>query len=147
MRTRYQHGNLQLDKRKNGADVWVYRWREYGPAGKVSRRGEMIGTIDQYPTKAEALRRCELLQLTANSDNPTSRDIMFGTLLDRYIAEEMPERHSTNLAYRSYIETHIRRKWAVWPLRKLTKQGVPFAIEQWLKSLELAPKTKGKSWH
>lgn len=68
---------------------------------------------------------------------------MFGTLLDRYIAEEMPERHSTNLAYRSYIETHIRPKWAEWPLRKLTKQGVPFAIEQWLKSLELAPKTKG----
>jgi integrase len=29
MRTRYQHGNLQLDKRKNGADVWIYRWREY----------------------------------------------------------------------------------------------------------------------
>lgn len=143
MRTRYQHGNLQLDKRKNGADVWVYRWREYGPAGKVNRRGEMIGTIDQYPTKAEALKRCELLQLTANSDNPTSRDIMFGTLLDRYIAEELPERHSTNLAYRSYIETYIRPKWAVWPLRKLTRQGVPFAIEQWLKSLELAPKTKG----
>ena len=56
MRTRYQHGNLQLDKRRNGPDVWVYRWREYGPNGKVNRRGEMIGTIEQYPTKAEALQ-------------------------------------------------------------------------------------------
>lgn len=143
MRTRYQHGNLQLDKRRNGPDVWVYRWREYGAAGKVNRRGEMIGTIDQYTTKAEALRACEHLQLTANSENPTSRAIGFGALLDRYIAEEMPERHSTNLAYRSYIETHIRPKWADWPLRKLASKGAPFTIEQWLRTLELAPKTKG----
>jgi integrase len=143
MRTRYQHGNLQLDKRKNGPDVWVYRWREYGVNGKMNRRGEMVGTIDQYPTKAEALRACEHLQLTANSENPTSRAIGFGALLDRYIAEEMPERHSTKLAYRSYIETHIRPKWADWTLRKLTSKGTPFTIEQWLKTLALAPKTKG----
>ena len=143
MRTRYQHGNLQLDTRKNGPDVWVYRWREYGANGKMNRRGEMIGTVDKYPTKADALRACEHLQLTANSENPTSRTIGFGALLDRYIAEEMPERHSTNMAYRSYIETHIRPKWADWPLRKLSSKGSPFTIEQWLKSLELAPKTKG----
>jgi|SRR6202050_1938772 integrase len=143
MRTRYQHGNLQLDKRKNGPDVWVYRWREYGANGKMNRRGEMVGAIDQYPTKAEALRACEHLQLTANSENPTSRAIGFGALLDRYIAEEMPERHSTKLAYRSYIETHIRPKWEDWALRKLTSKGTPFTIEQWLKTLALAPKTKG----
>jgi integrase len=55
----------------------------------------------------------------------------------------MPERHSTNLAYRSYIETHIRPKWADWRLRKLTSMGASFTVEQWLKSLDLAPKTKG----
>jgi integrase len=63
--------------------------------------------------------------------------------LDRYIAEEMPERHSTNLAYRSYIEPHIRPRWADWPLRKLSSKGASFTIEQWLKTLDLAPKTKG----
>ena len=95
MTTRYQHGNLQRDKRRNGPDVWIYRWREYGPAGKVSRRGEMVGTVEEYPTKAKALKACEHLQLTANSDNPTSGSIVFGALLDRYLAEEIPERHST----------------------------------------------------
>jgi integrase len=143
MRTRYQHGNLQLQERKNGPNVWVYRWREYGPAGKVNRRGEMIGTIEEFPTKAKALRACEHLQLTANSDNPNSRSISFGALLDRYMDEEMPERHSTNEAYRSYIETHVRPKWSDWTLQKLTSKGASFAIEQWLKSLALAPKTKG----
>ncbi len=103
----------------------------------------MIGTIEEYPTKADALKACEHLQLVANSEYPTSRIITFGALLDRYMAEEMPERHSTNLAYRSYIKTHIRTKWADWPLSKLASRGATFTIEQWLKSLELAPKTRG----
>ncbi|HEV2400856.1 MAG TPA: site-specific integrase [Candidatus Sulfotelmatobacter sp.] len=143
MRTRYQHGNLQLEKRKNGPDVWVYRWREYGTNLSVRRRGELIGTTDEYRTKAEARKACGHLQLMANSDNFSSRDITFGTLLDRYAAEELPERHSTHLAYRSYIETHIRPKWAEWPLRRFCSQGTPFSIEQWLKTCDLAPKTKG----
>lgn len=143
MRTRYQHGNLQKDRRSNGPDVWVYRWREYLPDGKMQRRGEMIGTVKQYPSKADALKASEHLQLTANSHNPRGQALTFGALLDRYRKEEMPERHSTNLTYRSYIETHIRPKWADVPLTTLVARGAPFVVEQWLKSLNLAPKTKG----
>jgi len=143
MRTRYQHGSLQLDKRRNGPDVWVYRWREYLPSGKTQRRGEMIGTIEEYPTKADAQKASEHLRLTANCDNPGAHDLTFGALLDRYTKEEMPERHSTNLAYRSYVETHIRPRWESTPLRKLVAKGASFSVEQWLKSLDLAPKTKG----
>ena len=143
MRTRYQQGNLQLDKRQNGPDVWVYRFREYLPDGSVHRRGERIGTIKDYATRAEALRASEHLRLIANIDDPSARTITFGALLDRYRRDEMPERHSTNLAYRSYSETHIRPKWADWSLQQLTARGTSFTIEQWLKSLPLAPKTKG----
>ena len=63
MRTRYQHGSLQLDKRRNGPDVWIYRWREYTPNGKIQRRGEIIGTIEEHPTKADAQRASEYLRL------------------------------------------------------------------------------------
>ncbi len=143
MRTRYQHGSLQLDERRNGPDVWVNRWREYLPTGKTQRRGEMIGTIEEFPTKADALKASEHLRLTANSENPRARTLSFGALLDRYAKEEMPERHSTNLAYRSYIETHIRPKWESTPLSKLASKGAPFTVEEWSKSLDLAPKTKG----
>jgi integrase len=109
----------------------------------MQRRGEIIGTIEQYPTKADAQKASEHLRLTANTDNPTGRMITFGALLDRYAADAMPERHSTNLAYRSYIETHIRPKWGNAALSKLVAKGAPFTMEQWLKSLVLAPKTKG----
>src|ERR1700719_302645 len=128
MRTRYQHGSLQLDRRRNSPDVWVYRWREYLPSGKMQRRGEMIGTIEEYPTKADAQKASEHLRLTANSDNPRARSLTFGALLDRYAKEEMPERHSTNLAYRSYIETHIRPKWTDVPLSRLEDKGAPFTV-------------------
>jgi integrase len=142
MRTRYQHGNLQIAKRENGPDAWVYRWREYLPNGRMHRRGEVIGTVEQYPTKADALRASEQLRQEANVDSTIPR-ITFGALLDRYTSEEMPERHSTNLAYRSYINMHIRPKWGEWPLSKMVAKGAAFTAEQWLKSLDLAPKTKG----
>jgi integrase len=103
----------------------------------------MIGSVEEYPAKADARRASEHLRLTANSDNPRARSLTFGALLDRYEKEEMPERHSTNMAYRSYIETHIRPRWANLPLSKLLAKGAPFTVEQWLKSLDLAPKTKG----
>ena len=78
----------------------------------MQRRGELIGTIEKYPTKTSAQKASEHLRLTANSDNPRAETLTFGALLDRYMKEEMPERHSTNLAYRSYIERHIRPKWS-----------------------------------
>lgn len=127
--------------------MWIYRWREYLPDGGVRRRGEQVGTIEQYPSKAQAMKASEHLRLNANPDNPIGRTITFGALLDRYVLEEMPERHSTNNAYRSYIETHIRPKWEEYPLTKMVQRGASFAMEQWLKSLKLAPKTKGNIRH
>jgi integrase len=111
--------------------------------GDSHSHGEIVGTTDEFPIKAGALKACEHLQLTVNSDNLNLRTITFEALVDRYRAEEMPDRHSTNKAYRSYIETHIRPKWSEWTLRELTSRGASFTIEQWLKSLDLAPKTKG----
>jgi integrase len=103
----------------------------------------VVGTIEQYPNKALALRASEHLRLTANHDNPTARTLRFGALLGRYLAEELPARHSTSLAYRSYIETHIRPKWADYSLNEMVARGAAFTIEGWLNSLSLAPKTKG----
>jgi hypothetical protein len=34
-------------------------------------------------------------------------------------------------------------KWEEWTLPEITTRGISFTIEQWLKSLALAPKTKG----
>lgn len=142
-RTRHQHGNVQRERRSNGPDAWIYRWREYLPDGRVRRRGETIGTVKQYPTKAKALKACGELYMRANSGGCIAPTVAFGAVLDRYLAEELPERHSTQLAYRSYIGKHIRPQWDDRPLTDFAQRGFAFKVEEWLKTLALAPKTKG----
>jgi integrase len=62
------------------------------------------------------------------------------TVVNRYLEEELPElRHSTADAYRTYLVNHIQPLWDKHPIAGLK----PLAVEQWLKGLSLAPKTKG----
>ena len=50
----------------------------------------------------------------------------------------MPERYSTKAAYQSYIKNQIRPRWAETQLNAVK----PMPVEDWLRGLELAPKTK-----
>ena len=133
-RPRYQFGSVQRKPRKLGPDMWVYRYTDL--AGK--KRSIEIGDLDRYRTKAQALRAAEHLRLSTNPDAAVQRGVTFGALLDRYDAEEMPARYSTSTAYRSYIRTHIRPKWAGYALDEVKA----FAVERWLKTLTLAPKSR-----
>lgn len=143
MRTRYQNGSVQLNKHKNGPHVWTYRWRERLPNGKAIRRASIIGSVEEYRTKTEALKASEHMRLSANSETPTRRAISFGALVKRYQDDELPSRHSTRLAYTSYLEQHIIPKWSEYSLTRMIAPGAPFMIEEWFKTLHLAPKTKG----
>jgi integrase len=98
----------------------------------------IVGTTEQYPTQAKALRAAEHMRLGANADHPQARTVTFGALIDRYMAEEMPERYSTRRAYRSKLLNHVRPKWASYAIADVK----PFAVAEWLKQLALAPKTK-----
>jgi integrase len=128
----YQFGSLEQKARKNGPDVWVYRFRENG-----TKRSTRVGTVDEYPTEALAWKAAEVLRLAANPDHPDSQ-VTFGALLDRYIKEEIPQRHSTKTGYQSYIRTHIRPKWGTYPISKVTVLG----LDVWLKGLPLGAKTR-----
>lgn len=134
-RTRYQFGSVQRKPRKLGPDVWVYRY--IGSAG--NKLSVEIGDVDRYKTKAQALKASEHLRMTANPDKAIQRGVTFGALLDRYETEEMPSRFSTRKSYKSNIKTHIRPKWAEYPIEEIK----PFAVESWLKDLKLEPKTLG----
>ncbi|MFI5090767.1 MAG: tyrosine-type recombinase/integrase [Terriglobales bacterium] len=107
----------------------------------MTRRAVAIGTVEKYPTRADALKASDHMRLTANPENPAGRPISFGTLIGRYRAEELPDRHSTRLAYTSYLDTHIEPKWGNYPLGKMVERGAPFSIEEWLTTLK-SPETK-----
>jgi integrase len=60
-------------------------------------------------------------------------------LVSCYIEQELPfRRHSTQQSYGSALSRWISEKWGDYLLEQVT----PLAVEQWLRSLPLAPKTK-----
>jgi hypothetical protein len=64
--------------------------------------------------------------------------ITVGGLIEQYISQELPKRYSTQRSYLSVVRGWILPKWGEYPLAHVKA----IAVEQWLRSLSLAPKTK-----
>ena len=139
-RTRYQFGSLRLKQRRNGSQAWEFRYYVDQLDGGRKRQHVTIGTCERYPTEALARKAVQALLLNLNAEAPRAELEVpsFGTLLDKYAEEEMPDRYSTRKSYESIIKTHIRPKWADYPLDRIK----PMPVEQWLRALNLAPKSK-----
>ncbi|HET9100577.1 MAG TPA: hypothetical protein VFN62_09310, partial [Acidobacteriaceae bacterium] len=69
-RTRYQQGSVQREKRRNGPDVWVFRWRQSTPEGGGKRRKAIVGSVLALPTEAAALKAAHALRIDANQETP-----------------------------------------------------------------------------
>jgi integrase len=138
MTARYQYGNLTIRKRKKGPDLWQFRWMENGKPKSV-----LIGTVEKYPTRADAQRAVEHLRITLNQHNLQSQfhSATVAGLIDRFIQEELPNgrRFQTQSEYRSYFNRYIRPQWGDLLLEDVD----PMPVLEWLKALRLAPKTKG----
>jgi len=141
-RTRYQNGSLKLKERKKGDMVWEFRYYEPDSQGIRQRRSVIVGPFAEYGTES-AIRKAPAVQsliLRINAEGPEHAigSVNFGAVIARYEKEEMPERHSTATSYRSQIKNHIRPRWADVPLSSVKAM----AVEDWLKSLSFAPKTR-----
>jgi len=138
-RTRYQFGCVERKTRRKGPDVWALRYREQLPGGTAVHKSTIVGTVEQYPTESYARRAAQTLLLSINAENPNAGVVTFGAVIDRYLVEELPNRHSTARGYQCWLKNHIRPKWGEYPIDQIK----PLAVEQWLKGLDLAPKSKG----
>jgi len=54
----------------------------------------IVRTVERYATEGQAWRAVESFRLTVNSQAP-NENILFGALVDRYVREKLPKRHST----------------------------------------------------
>jgi integrase len=133
-----------VKKRGNGLKAWEFRYYEPLPDG--SRRGlraVTVGTLQDYPTEAAA-RKSDTVQaiiLRINAEHtlgPVTASTV-GALIARYEKEELPERYSTRESYKSYLDNYIRPRWGQAPIAGIRAM----AVEDWLKCLKLAPKTRG----
>jgi len=137
-RARYQQGSLIREERKVGPDVWIFRWREKTPQGRVKRK-VVVGTVVQYRSNAAAQKAAEALRVDANKE--TWMPSTVEQLVTHYTEKELPSKaHTTRAVYGSYIRT-----WVVphWGSRSLSDVKT-VAVEEWLKSLSLANASKAK---
>lgn len=51
-----QRGCMQRNSRKEGPDVWQFRWSETSSDGKRLYRKKIVPTVEQYPDENAARR-------------------------------------------------------------------------------------------
>jgi integrase len=137
-RPRVQFGWIDVKTRKREPSIWVLRYRETQSEGKRTVRSISIGSKDQYPTEAHARKASMSLLLAINTENSTEVPVTLGAVIDRYLAEELPARHSTARGYRSWLNLHIKPRWRDFAIGQVK----PVLVEGWLAGLNLAPKSK-----
>jgi len=147
-RPRYQFGSLYQEARKNGPDVWVYRWREADASGKRQLRKQIVGTVRELRSRTDAQQAAEALRLSVNKQTVENHALpaSLEMLVEHYRLKEMPmdsherKTRGTKLVYNSNLNSHILPRWGRYPLRRINS----VEVEDWLKSLKLAPSTKAK---
>jgi integrase len=137
-RERYQHGSIRRVKRANGF-AWEFRYYVV----EDGKRSHKTQTFDgaTYKTEKAVRQKIEgqLLKLNDGTEYARGNDVTFNALLERYIEEEIPERHATKGGYTSIINVHLRPRWGAEYLTAIR----PAEIHTWFKGLALAPVTKG----
>ena len=137
-RQRVQFGWVCLKARKKGPDVWVLRYRENLPGGVTTRRSAIIGTVQEFPSESQARKAALSWLFSMNAETSNGTPASFGAVIRRYLAEEIPERVSTASRYRCWLKNHVEPKWRDYPIEQIK----PLLVGDWLKKLDLAPKSK-----
>ena len=93
MNTRHklQYGSLTQRKRIRREDVWEYRYYETTSEGQRCRRSKVIGTLGQYPTRGDALRRLDRFRQRLNLQHRFGRPVTLDALIDHYVEKELPQ--------------------------------------------------------
>jgi integrase len=147
-RTRYQQGSVQREGRRNGPDVWVFRWWESTSDGGSKRRKAIVGTVLTLQTEAAALRAARALRIDANQQAPHAEGgaSTIAELVAHYRLKELAGENqgrkafSTRAAYECYLKSWILPRWGSYRL----DQVKPVAVEEWLDGIKRAKGTKAK---
>ncbi len=142
-RTRYQQGSLELEKRKKGPAVWVYRRREEGINGRLLHRKLRIGDVEAYPSESAAHAAADALRLTINNrcNHRSLQRTAIITLWEHYCREELPVKAlSTQDSYIMYAKNWIVPRWGKVQLQQVKT----VEVERWLRATEVTGGTKAK---
>jgi integrase len=142
-----QDGSVTVERRKQGPDVWCFRWREGGPDGRRIHRRIVLGTAEELKTIASARKAVVGLthEINLNDVRIRTGSITFADLSRHFQQRELVRgntriAYSTRKAYEGYLKKWIEPRWGKY--RLLEVRAVE--VESWLKSLNRAPGTRSK---
>lgn len=138
---RFQNGSLVLVKNKRTAHTWFFRFYEEVGGQRVYRK-QKIGTVRELPHRRDAEKAVLALRTKINSEvrSPETVSELITHYTTNELSAESAKRSSTREVYAGFLKVHVQPKWG----RMRLDQVKTIAVEQWLRSLRLAPATKSK---
>lgn len=115
---------------RSGGDVWKIRFRQDG-----KNRAEVLGPVERYPTKEDALAAWGRGEAKKNRRQQVST---VGEMIDWVLEHDPPQRVSTYTTYKS-VMNRIRQEWGNHSIASLS-EALP-DVRPWLMQM----KTKGGS--
>ncbi len=142
-----QRGSLALVSRKEGPDVWQFRWSEKDLHGVRVQRKRVIGTVERYPDGAAARTAMTIVLAELNSGRAriSCSSITVAQLCDHFEQRELTRdntwrSYSTKKTYQAYLNRWILPHWRRYELAEVRT----IQVESWLRRLPLAKSSCAK---
>jgi hypothetical protein len=103
-----QDGSVTIEKRKCGADVWCFRWREAGADGRRIHRRIVLGTAEELKSISSARKLVIGIRREINFDDVRLRNraITLADLSRHYQQRALADRNS-RIAYSTKRPTQV----------------------------------------
>ena len=125
-----QHGSLKTVSRKQGLDVWQFRWSEKDLRGIRVQRKRVIGTVKRYQDEAAARTATTVLLAELNSEKVRMgvRSITVQQLCDHFEQRELAKdntwrSYSTKKTYQAYLTRWVLPHWRQHELAEVRTFG------------------------
>jgi integrase len=142
-----QKGSLIRSSRRQGPDVWEYRWREACSGQKRKHRRIVIGTLNTFKDESAALKAITALRkdINMNDRRMRTKPLTFAELVEHYRQKELAADNewktlSTRVTYEGYLRKWIVPRWGATNLNAIRA----VEVELWLRSLPLARASRAK---
>lgn len=116
-RSSMQNGSLIKANRRNGQEVWEFRWRDR-TSGKAVYRRIVLGSAQQFPTEIEARAAAAgiVLEINVNDPRVQTHALTMSQLAEHYRHRELSsdntwKSYSTKKGYENYLKRWIVPKW------------------------------------
>jgi integrase len=142
-----QKGSLIRSSRRQGPDVWEYRWRESCSGQTRKHRRIVIGTLNTLKNESAALKSIAALRrdININDRRMGTKPLRLAELVEHYRQKELSTDNewktlSTRTTYEGYLRKWIVPRWGATNLSAIRA----VEVELWLRTLPLARASRAK---